>query len=246
MDPPEFFTSTHFEGGDPFLSPDNLSTFDEYAANPQFLKLQEELRSILFTGAASLVPTGAPSPELSEPSQGSETVHARPGLVLTTSSIATKNLIKYLQNWITECAPWLDMFDQARHFGLQVPLMAQESPALLYGILALSARQTERTRGLEGAYDSLQLYQESIRLLTPILEAKDPNVLVTVCVLCCLEMMSVSPRDWRRHVEGCAALFDSFGVNGFSAGLLQAVFWCYACMDLCGAIISDGAERATA
>ena len=139
MDPPEFFTSTHFEGGDPFLSPDNLSTFDECAANPQFLKLQEELRSILFTGAASLAPTRALSPELSEPSHRSEAVHARPGLVLTTSSIPTKKLIKYLQNWIKECAPWLDMFDQARHFGIQVPLLAQESPALLYGILALSA-----------------------------------------------------------------------------------------------------------
>ena len=57
-----------------------------------------------------------------------------------------------------------------------------------------------------------------------------------------MELMSVSPRDWRRHVEGCAALFDSFNVNGLSGGHLQAVFWCYARMELCGAIISNGTE----
>jgi hypothetical protein len=43
-----------------------------------------------------------------------------------------------------------------------------------------------------------------------------------VCILAVMELMSVSPRDWRRHVEGCAALFDSFNVNGLSGGHLQA------------------------
>jgi hypothetical protein len=33
-----------------FTPPETLSNFDEYAANPRFLELQEELRSILFTG----------------------------------------------------------------------------------------------------------------------------------------------------------------------------------------------------
>lgn len=55
-------------------------------------------------------------------------------------------------------------------------------------------------------------------------------------------MFSASAQDWRRHLEGCAAIFDAFGVNGFSGDILQAVFWCYARMDVCGALISDGAE----
>lgn len=225
-----------------FTSPETLSNFDEYAANPRFLELQEELRSILFTGVQSLVPSRAESPDATEEEPGIRQQPSPKSFDLSRTSIPLKRKIEYLKIWTSECAPWLDMFDASRHFGIQAPIMAQTSPALLYGILALSARQLERKRCLEGSYDSLQLYQESISLLAPILEAKDPNVLITACILCCLEMMSVSPRDWRKHVEGCAALFESFNVNGFSGGLLQAVFWCYARMDLCGAIISDGAE----
>lgn len=233
------------------LTSDTLSTFDEYATNPRFLELQEELRELLFNGANSAAPTRPPSPDGSIESPDELFVKARriPGYRLLLNSLNLKhddiplaNKLKYLKIWISECAPWLDMFDVQRHFGIQVPVLGQTSPAVLYALLALSARQMERKAGMRGSNDSLKLYQESIRSLTPILDAKDPNVLVSACILCCLEMMSVSPRDWRRHIEGCAALFVSFGVHGFSGGLLQAVFWCYARMDLCGAIIADGAE----
>ena len=151
-------------------------------------------------------------------------------------------MINYLKNWITECAPSLDKFDEALHFGVQVPIIAQTTPALLCAIFAFSAHQTERKNCLEASKDSLELYQESIRLLGPALQAKTPNVLVTVCILACLELMSVSPSNWRRHIEGFATLVDHFNVHGFSGGLLQAVFWCYARMELCGAIISNGAQ----
>jgi hypothetical protein len=226
-----------------FLSPETSSIFDDYAINPRFLELQEELRAILFYGVASLAPSRVASPEPNSNTHDLATIPQQQTYDLARTSVPPKKMIEYLKNWITECAPWLDMFDEARHFGVTVPVMAQKSPALLYGMLALSARQAERQRSIGSSSDSLQLYQESISLLSPILEAKDPNVLVTVCILCCLEMMSVNPRDWRRHIEGCAALFDSFAVHGFSGGVLQAVFWCYARMDLCRAIISDGAER---
>lgn len=224
-----------------FLSPETFSSLDEYAANPRFLELQEELRSVVFTGITSLAPSRATSPVPSETAQRIVAAPINQSLDLGRVTIPRKKLLLYLKNWIIECAPYLDKFDEARHFGIQVPIIAQQSPALLYAVLAFSARQTERKAGLESR-DSLELYQVSIRLLAPILQAKDPNVLVTVCILACLELMSVSPKNWRRHVEGCAALFDSFGVNGFSGGLLQAVFWCYARMDLCGVILANGAE----
>ncbi|KAJ5306838.1 hypothetical protein N7508_005853 [Penicillium antarcticum] len=221
-----------------FLSPGTFSSADEYAANPRFLELQEELRGVLFSAVASLEPsTYTPIPQPSQPQR------TRQSLDFTrVISIPKIRLIFYLKNWITECAPYLDKFDEARHFGVHIPILAQGSPALFYAILAFSARQTERKACLDKAYDSLELYQESIRLLAPCLQAKDPNVLVTVCILAVMELMSVSPRDWRRHVEGCAALFESFNVTGLSGGHLQAVFWCYARMELCGAIISNGAE----
>ncbi|KAH8819851.1 hypothetical protein F5884DRAFT_27804 [Xylogone sp. PMI_703] len=232
------------------LSPESFSTFDEYASNPRFQELQEELRSLLFIGANSNAPTRSASPIQDDrdgqdssfiPQHNSEQ-YPLVRQDIMRSIVSTMKRVEYLKIWTTECAPWLDMFDSARHFGIQVPIIAQSCPTLLYAMLALSARQIERHRGLKGAHESLELYQESIRLLHPLLEARDTKSLVTTCILCCLEMMSVSPRDWRRHIEGCVALFLSFGVHGFSGGLLQAVFWCFARMDLCGAIISDGAE----
>lgn len=124
----------------------------------------------------------------------------------------------------------LDMFDSERAFTVQVPVLARRCPALLYAILALSARQMERKESKQHSFDSLELYQEAIRLLNPLLQARDLTIIPICVILCCLEMMSASPQDWRRHLEGCAALFDAFDINGFSGGLLQAVFWCYVRM----------------
>lgn len=45
-----------------------------------------------------------------------------------------------------------------------------------------------------------------------------------VPLLAVLELMSGSPRDWSRHVDGCASLFGCFSVTGFSGGLLQVSF----------------------
>lgn len=123
------------------------------------------------------------------------------------------------------------MFDQERHFGIVIPALARDFSALYYAMLAISARQIERKQGSQqDSFHSLQLYQESIRLLRPLLEVRDQKVVAACVILCCLEMMSARAQDWRRHLEGCAALFDAFGIHGFSDGLLRAVFWCYARM----------------
>ena len=122
------------------------------------------------------------------------------------------------------------MFDSRRAFGTQIPALARNSPPLLYAILAISARQIEQTERTQTSFDSLELYQEAIRLLTPLLQAREPDVIVICVILCCMEMMTASGLDWRRHLDGCAALFDSFGIHGFSDSLLKAVFWCYARM----------------
>lgn len=122
------------------------------------------------------------------------------------------------------------MFDSDRAFGTHLTSIAQTSPPLLYAILALSARQMERKQGRRNSFDSLELYQEAIRLLAPLLQSRDLLSVPICTILCCMEMMSASAQDWGRHLEGCAALFDTFGVHGFSGGLLQAVFWCQARM----------------
>ncbi|GAM37346.1 hypothetical protein TCE0_023r07193 [Talaromyces pinophilus] len=217
---------------------------DAYANNPRFRQLQEELRFVLFTAVTSSAPSRCPSPT----GTGSESVEAaasgfwKQSFDSTRVPIPKARLIYYLKNWISDCAPYLDKFDENSHFGVQIPILAQKLPSLWYAILAFSARQSERKACLENCCDSLELYQESIRLLSSDLQTRDPNVLMTACILACMELMSVSARDWRRHVEGCAALFDSYTVNGFSGAHLQAVFWCYARMEMCGAIISGGTE----
>lgn len=233
-----------------FLSPggvSNESTFDEYAANPRFQQLQTELRSWLVVGANSRDQTREnsatphdddPSPTRHQPGHQRLWQHAQ----ASADQIPLARKLKYLQVWVKDCAPWLDMFDQGRNFGVQVPILAQRSAAVFQALLAISARTAERQGDMEGSRDSLELYSQAIASLTSSLNTREPNVMVTACLLCVLEMMSVSPRDWRRHVEGCAALFAASGVSAFSGGLLQAVFWCYARMDLCGAIIADGAE----
>jgi hypothetical protein len=134
------------------------------------------------------------------------------------------------------------MFDSKRAFGIQLPIVAKESPLLLYAILAIGARQLKRQEKTQSSFDSLELYQEAIRLLTPLLSTQGTHVVATCVILCCLEMFSASAQDWRHHLDGCAAVFEAIGVHGFSGDVLQAVFWCYVRMDVCGALISDRTE----
>ncbi|KAF2186576.1 hypothetical protein K469DRAFT_572498 [Zopfia rhizophila CBS 207.26] len=220
---------------DPFLSPATSWGFDEFARDPNYLASQEELRCLLFTTARSTAPTRAGTPV----EEGETTNY---GSFNIKQTLGKGRRVHYLKNYISHVAPWLDMFDGNRAFGIQLPALARDSPPLLYAILAISARQIERKEKTQSSFDSLELYQEAIRLLTPLLQARDTQVIATCVVLCCLEMFTASAQDWRRHLEGCAAVFEAFGVNGFSGGVLQAVFWCYARMDVCGALISDGTE----
>ncbi|KAK2041986.1 C6 zinc finger domain-containing protein [Colletotrichum somersetense] len=223
-------------------SPAESWRLDEFVTDPGYLAYREELRCLIFNTAQTAAPTREGTPEAADGG------FAAPGTISSDEGqagqiLGTGRRLEYLKNYVGEVAPWLDMFDSDRAFGIQVPVLARSSPALLYAVLALSARQMERKEGKQTtSFDSLEQYHEAIRLLTPLLQSRDQNIIPICTILCCLEMMSASAQDWRRHLEGCAALFDSFCVHGFSGGLLQAVFWCYARMDLCGALISDGTE----
>lgn len=214
---------------------------DEFERDQGYQEYMEELRSLIFETAQSTAPTREASPAPIEPFHGDATSDLHT-VQETDGILRVGKRVSYLRNYVDQVAPWLDMFDSDRTFGMRVTALANTCPALLYAVLALSARQIERVERRKAAFDSLELYQEAIHHLTPMLQAREPSIIPICVVLCCLEMMSASADDWRRHLEGCAALFSAFGVNGFSGGLLQAVFWCYARMDLCGALISDGSQ----
>lgn len=214
-------------------SPMNLSAtslYDEYSHDPRFIESQREFRSLLFDTARSTATTRAGSPIEDLDSLGRPATKEPVAFSYLKDVVSTSERVTWLLNYINEVAPWLDMFDAQQAFGRKVPLLAKTSAPLTYAMLAISARQMERQKKLQGEHNSLQLYQEAITSLAPQLRMRDPNILAACVILCCLEMMSAAPRNWRRHLDGCAALFESYGIQGFSQGIPQAVFWCYARM----------------
>jgi Fungal specific transcription factor domain len=55
--------------------------------------------------------------------------------------------------------------------------------------------------------------------------------------------MSSSPRAWGRHLDGCAMLLQAAGINGTVSGVRQALFWCFARMDVWGGFLSDAKTK---
>lgn len=105
-------------------------------------------------------------------------------------------------------------------------------------MLSLSARYLEsRDRNVPQSL-TLALYQHTIQLLLPQLYMRDIAVIASCVLLCVLEMFSCSPKAWRRHLDGCASLMQSLDIRGDAGGAEEAVFWCFARMDLCGGLIS--------
>ncbi|EMD93422.1 hypothetical protein COCHEDRAFT_1154015 [Bipolaris maydis C5] len=143
------------------------------------------------------------------------------------------------KNWLDEIAPWIDKFDGERHFQHQLPTLARSHEHLKYSMLALSARQLEVKNNSIHTERSLALYQTAIQLVLPHLHTRSTAVIATCVVLCVLEMQSSSSKAWHQHLDGCAHLIEAVGIHGFSGGLEQALFWCFARMDVCGGLISS-------
>lgn len=117
--------------------------------------------------------------------------------------------------------------------------MARSHAHLRYSILATSARQLERKERSTHTNRSLALYQKAIQLVLPELHTRSTPVIASCVVLCVLEMQSSSPKAWRQHLDGCAHLIQASGIHGFSGGINQALFWCFARMDVCGGLITS-------
>lgn len=158
-------------------------------------------------------------------------------------NISQQREMELWANYLDEVAPWLDMFDNQRHFQHTLPVMAKSAAHLRLAILALSARQLERKNPNNPYVESLDLYQEAIRLIVQELHSMDTAVIASCVLLCVLEMMSSSPRDWSRHLDGCAIMLQTAGINGVIGGVRQAIFWCFARMDVWGGFLSGCAPK---
>ncbi|KAH7080302.1 putative C6 transcription factor [Paraphoma chrysanthemicola] len=157
----------------------------------------------------------------------------------STQTLSDEEECALWKNWVDEIAPWLDKFDSHRHFQHVLPIMARSHDHLRYSMLAVSARQIERQRQSKNTERSLSLYQMAIQLVLPELHTRSTPVIATCVVLCVLEMLSSSAKAWRQHLDGCAHLLEAVGINGFSGGINQALFWCFARMDVCGGLIAS-------
>ncbi|KEF60680.1 uncharacterized protein A1O9_02241 [Exophiala aquamarina CBS 119918] len=156
-----------------------------------------------------------------------------------TLPIKQKRYVELWQNYLDEIAPWLDMFDSEKNFQTTVAIMAKDVDYLQFSILALSARQLERKNPSKTHTESLHLYQEAIKLIAVQLPSLNTEIIAACVLLCVLEMMSSSPRAWAKHLDGCAMLLEAADVNGVVGGVRQAIFWCFARMDVWGGFLGD-------
>jgi hypothetical protein len=160
-------------------------------------------------------------------------------MVKPVPKVTSRRELELWQNYLEEVAVWLDMFDVDRNFQLKIPMMAKTADHLHYSVLSLSARQMERTHADKPYTESLTLYQKAIEFIVRDLHTLDTSVIASCVLLCVLEMMSSSPRAWSRHLDGCAMLLQAAGINGTVGGVRQALFWCFARMDVWGGFLSD-------
>lgn len=231
-----------------FLSPqfsDSVVEDGIFLPGSQYQELHAQLRSRIINTARSTAPSRLGTPDILQSAQ--ESVPHVSSDISDDQDEESRRLAyqspeqEYLlwQAYINEVASWLDKFDNDRHFELVLPMLARSHPHLKFAILALSARQVERKEQKLDYSCSLALYQHAIHLLSPLLQKRTTEVLASCVVLAVLEMLSCSPKAWRRHLDGCAALIQALGISGACGGLEQALFWTFARMDICGGLISS-------
>lgn len=215
-------------------SPDMFST---YYPNAEYRNLHTTLYNHMVETARGTGLTGQGTPETEAHDALDQGLHPSQRPLPKGMSLQRETIL--WRNYLDEIADWLDMFDNDRHFRNSIPLLAQSSSPLRFSILALSARQMERRDPDKPYTESLGLYQEAIQLIVPDLQTMDTAVIASCVLLCVLEMMSSSPREWARHLDGCAMLMKAAGINGVSGGESQAIFWCFARMDMWGGFLTD-------
>lgn len=157
--------------------------------------------------------------------------HAQRDPVGSTANLTARREQELWSNYLDEITDWLDMFDNDNHFKTAIPTMAQTSGHLRLAVLALSSRQLERKDPDRPYVESLKLYSEAIQLINTDLPSMSTAVIASCVLLCVLEMMSSSPNEWARHLDGCAMLITAAGIHGAVGGMRQAIFWCFARME---------------
>nr|RBQ94990.1 hypothetical protein FVER53263_10244 [Fusarium verticillioides] len=227
------------------FTPEGISEDGIFLPGSAYHELHSTLRNHLIQETRSIAPTRSTTPHVEVQSSGGVsleeteiTIPIQEFQPSQTPLLSQQEECSLWKNYFDEIAPWLDKFDRDRHFQQIIPTMSKDNDHLRYSMLALSARQLELKHTLP-TNRSLALYQEAIHMLLPHLPTRGTAVIATCVILCVLEMLSCSPKAWQRHLDGCASLMEAVGINGFVGGTEQALFWCFARMDICGGLISS-------
>ncbi|KAL5351309.1 hypothetical protein ACLOAV_003163 [Pseudogymnoascus australis] len=240
-------------------SPDHISAdsphiYTTYYPNPEYEELHTVLHNYMVQTARTTMMTRQGTPNATSEAASRARNDSVTTQYASQASLMDAGALKKLpegtkltdrrelelwQNYLDEVAVWLDMFDVERHFQLRIPIMAKSAKHLRYSILALSARQAERKDPGKPATESLTLYQKAIELIVQELHSLDTAVIASCVLLCVLEMMSSSPKAWDRHLNGCSMLLQAAAIDGTVGGVRQALFWCFARMDVWGGFLSD-------
>ncbi|CAJ0550325.1 Ff.00g102550.m01.CDS01 [Fusarium sp. VM40] len=228
------------------FTPEGISEDGIFLPGSAYHELHSTLRNHLIQETRSVAPTRSTTPHIEADSAPGGVILEETEVVppindfqsSQTPLLSQQEECSLWKNYFDEIAPWLDKFDRDRHFQQIIPTMSKDNDHLRYSMLALSARQLELKHTLPTSR-SLALYQEAIHLLLPHLPTRGTAVIATCVILCVLEMLSCSPKAWQRHLDGCASLMEAVGINGFVGGTEQALFWCFARMDICGGLISS-------
>ena len=235
-------------------SPDTYTT---YYPNPAYKELHTVLHNYMVQTAQATGLTRQATPTATSKTASTENIknnvsaqHMDQGRTIPqdrciptglpeSANMTNRRELELWQNYLDEVAVWLDMFDVERHFQLTIPMMAKSAEHLRYSILALSARQKERKDPTNPYTESLTLYQKAIELIVQEMYSLETAVIASCVLLCVLEMMSSSPKAWARHLDGCSMLLQAAGISGTIGGDRQALFWCFARMDVWGGFLSD-------
>ncbi|KAF5620004.1 regulatory for the arginine catabolic pathway [Fusarium sp. NRRL 52700] len=227
------------------FTPEGISEDGIFLPGSAYHELHSTLRNHLIQETRSIAPTRSTTPHIEVESSGGVSLQETDVTIPIqefqppqTPLLSQQEECSLWKNYFDEIAPWLDKFDRDRHFQQIIPTMSKDNDHLRYSMLALSARQLELKHTLP-TNRSLALYQEAIHMLLPHLPTRGTAVIATCVILCVLEMLSCSPKAWQRHLDGCASLMEAVGINGFVGGTEQALFWCFARMDICGGLISS-------
>jgi hypothetical protein len=112
---------------------------------------------------------------------------------------------------------------------------------LLNAILALSCRHLSLNPNLAGdelpyREISLQYYYQTLHYVQKAMQYSSYKtsleLLATTLIISTYEMLSDSPTDWERHLEGVFLIQRSQVIQGESEGLKCAVWWAWLCQDV--------------